>query len=269
MTVLHFGLAVDFSLTQRALIDRFSARSVESGSMVNLLQCYILSYGVYLIVLVLLLVLLAIQLLLSGRVPFFSSRREESTSSRTPPFLEKYRFVFIAASVPLLENVLMLQHASEFTFDRLKFTVPAALVIAIGFSVASSRARVLIAFFLVGAAIQGWQSYKTDLTKYAGWRDANTSNKQLAAALENQDRDACAVYASNIGVRGYTNLLFHRGIYEWKRPDQVKKLLHSTGACKSIYIEGDVLFPDLPLYTKATVTDVDGTVTVIDAGDVK
>jgi hypothetical protein len=178
-------------------------------------------------------------------------------------------FIFIAACSPLLENALLLQHASEYTHDRLKFAVPAGIIIAIGFSRCYRKAQVAISVLLILAAVHGWQSYKTDLDKYRYWSVVDVSNKKLAAVLNEQYANDCTVYLSNIGVRGYANLLFHHGIFEWKVADDAKKLMRDTHSCRSIFLEASIFLPGLPSYSKATVTDIDGTVSVVSATDLK
>jgi len=77
----------------------------------------------------------------------------------------------------------------------------------------------------------------------------------------------CAVLSSNIGVRGYANLLFHRGIYEGKYSQDSPELMAKRNACASIYLEGTSVFLGLPKYTKATIFHNDGSTSVIIMND--
>lgn len=64
-------------------------------------------------------------------------------------------------------------------------------------------------------------------------------------------------------MRGYANLLFHRGIFEYKSLQESVELMRNRNACASKYVEGTWAFSDLQNYAKATITHSNGTVEVI------
>ena len=119
------------------------------------------------------------------------------------------------------------------------------------------------------AAIQSIQSYKTDLSKYSSWNSIDIKNKKLASLIKDKYYDECTIYSSNIGVRAYSNLLFHSGIYEGKSITDATRLMKEKMACRNIYLESKFIYPDLPDYTKATIFDSNGNVTVISTADIK
>ena len=71
------------------------------------------------------------------------------------------------------------------------------------------------------------------------------------------------MYSSNIGVREYQSLLFHRGIYEGKSIKDAGNLMSIRAGCSNVYIESRWAFPDLPELKKATITRLDGSVEFI------
>ena len=75
------------------------------------------------------------------------------------------------------------------------------------------------------ASYQGYCSYREDLARYAFWGKKDKSNRALANKVIGASDQECTVYASNIAVRGYANLLFNHGIYEYKSWDDAAELL--------------------------------------------
>ena len=103
--------------------------------------------------------------------------------------------------------------------------------------------------------------YLQDTNFYAQKVDYLETNNLLADYIkENYPLDDC-VLAQNNATRGYSNLLFHRGIYEHQKPEDYKGLL--TNQRYYIYLES----PDLPFniyhYTSAAVYDTETDTTTI------
>ena len=261
-TVAYYGLATDLYSTLRAFAMRFLARSGKTGSIVSLLQGYSLSYGFYLIIIALLLVVNKFNIF-SNQQPA-TSNQQPATSNQQPTTNNNIctitQFVFIASCIPLVENILMLQHASQFTFDRLKFIVPAAFIISIGFTSSPAKFKYLLSILLIFAAAQGFRSYRADLSQYIAWKNIEMSNKKLASEIQKNYDSDCTIYSSNINVRAYANLLFNHGIFERKEISDSTELIRIRHACQIVHIDGNFVFPDIPSYTKATITKADGSV---------
>ena len=229
---------VGFVPAIEAFVRRFVARSATGSSTVALLEGYALSYGAYLPILFALLLAMAFQPRRIG------APAEEGAPDRAS---ETAR-VLLLACIPLAENLLMLQHASQFSYDRLKFAVPAALILSLGYQQFHRLGRTVLIVLLSFAAIQGAISYKRDLHGYSRWAVVDAANRQLARQVASTAAFGCSVLSSNINVRGYANLLFGRGIYEFKSPADSQELIKAKGACANVYIEGDYAFTDLPRY---------------------
>jgi len=269
ITVIYYGLATDFYSALRAFAARFIARSGKTGSLVQLVNGYSLSFGFYLIIISL--------LLLANKFNIFKINNQQSTINNQQSTINNQqstinnqqsyynigKFAFIACLIPLFENILMLQHASQFTFDRLKFIIPAAFIISIGFANSSKKIKYVVAIFLLIAAVQGFLSYKKDLSRYDTWGKIDLSNKRFAKLIEKKYSSECTIYSSNINVRGYANLLFKHGIYERKEISDSAELIQKRNACKIIHITGKFAFSDLPYFTKATVMESNGSVDVL------
>ena len=244
LTLIHYGLVVGFKPAAQAFIERFLARNTSSGSVVALLNGYALSFGLFLLIAFVAVVL-----------PFFLGSK-----SIDEPRVAKNRVAFLifAASIPLFENFIMLQHAEQFSFDRLKFLFPSAMIISIAFARLCNTLRFVLMVSLVFASIQGYSTYRSDLSLYDSWPEVDSINKLLASAIKQSTDIPCSVLLSNSGVRGYANILFNRGIFEYKYINDSKELIKKTNACSAIYLESRWIFSDLPQYRNALVTEADG-----------
>lgn len=249
ITLVHFSLAAGLMPALKAFAARFLARSPATGDLVSLLQGYSLSYGMFLIVLMGLLAFLVV-----------SPSANRSDGPASPALQAGAQCVTIALVLSLVacfENLLMLQHATEFTFDRLKFAVPAALLFAFGFVRLGAVMRVVLVFALVIASAHGVKSYKRGFREYAPWAAMDVANHQLAGVVARNHR-GCSVLSSNINVRGYANLLFGHGIYEKKSRGDAPELIGEKGACQNLFIEGWFPYPDMPEYYRLSRVDRDG-----------
>jgi hypothetical protein len=157
----------------------------------------------------------------------------------------------------------MLQHATQFSFDRLKFIFPAALILAFSFARFETKGRAILLVLILISSFHGYKSYKADMSSYSSWGSIDAENRQLVSRISDKVDMKCAVFSSNLGVRGYANLLFHRGIYESKSFQETPDLVVKRNACASVYVEGVWAFPDLQNFTRATITHSDGSKDII------
>jgi len=246
VTLVHFGLAVGFRQAVFAFSSRFLARNTSSGNLINLIQGYGLSYGMFLII-----------LSIFFAVVYFVGDQEKSKIDSQ----QKLLFLFLASSIPLIENILLMQHATVYSFDRLKFILPSALILAMCFSRQTIKWRMVFSISLILASIHGFNSYRGYLHEFKNWKLVNAANINIAAKIANVVDLRCAVLLSNFPVRGYQNLLFHHGIYEYKSLEDSSDLMIQRRACAAVYLEADsVAHFGLPLYSKAVISFSDGRV---------
>lgn len=245
--VLHISAAVGFSPTIEALTERFFARSTSAGSIKDLLEGYWISFGLFLPLL-----LVAIVFLIK-----FKSKIPSTIASNS------FTIVFLASCIPMLENILMMQHAASFTFDRLKLVIPATILISHAFAKAGTLGRSLIIVATLAASIAGYSSYRSELLTYSFWDDIEKQNQSMADKIKKRPDYACSIITSSIPVRAYPNLLFERGIYESQTPATTAELMRDRGSCASVFIEGSFVFPGITSYTKATITTKEGKIEII------
>lgn len=128
---------------------------------------------------------------------------------------------------PIVENILMKQHALSYTYDRMKFIFILSFLIC---ELASDlldtyKKRVLIYGVLIGitttAGIANLISYLNNST-YIWETDYRENNKVLAQYVSENYSDA--ILCSGTYIRGYMNLLFGKGIYEFATIDDIKSI---------------------------------------------
>ena len=157
----------------------------------------------------------------------------------------------------------MMQHATKFSFDRLKFILPASLILAFSFVWLEVKSRFIFLGFIFLSCLHGYSSYKEDTISYSSWDYFDVNNRKIASKISDAVDTRCAVFLSNTQVRGYANMLFHRSIFENKSYQDSADLLVSKKACASVYLEGKNIFADLPKYTKAIIRKIDSSTEII------
>ena len=163
----------------------------------------------------------------------------------------------------------MLQHATQFSFDRLKLIIPSAIIISLALIDRSSWFRSFVVVATAFACLHGVKTHRSDMAHYADWFSHHQENIALVELLREQVDFECATFASNLGVRGYANLLIGRSIYEYKTPEQALALNRERGGCASVFLEGRWVFPDLQRYSQAIVNWSDERSSVFTLGEVK
>lgn len=237
LVLLHYSLAAGLLPTLKAFARRFLARSPNNAHLVDFFAGYGLSFGLFLAA-----VTLALGVLVWQR--------------RTLHWPRSTVLLVLAASLPLLENLLLLQHATQFSFDRLKFIFPAALLLGLAFISLGGKGRAVLAMLLGFAVWQNAQTYRSDLAGYAGWGAIDRQNQALATLVRGQVDLGCTLISTDMTVRGYANLLFHRSIHELQR--QPLDYRGEPGSCGGLYLEGRDFRVDLPEYTRARLNLADG-----------
>ena len=234
----HFAIALGIDETLSALGERASRRAVTSGySLGRLAVGYFVSFGALTP-----LGLTAFLYILSCGI-----------FKKTRPLLA---LLFIS-SFPTLENMILMQHAAQFSFDRLKVALPLILlcVIAIA-SVPRSAFATLLAVYLVVSS--NLQIFAHDKLYFASWGEAVSTNTEIVRALQNDPLYNCSLLSAKSGVRGYLNLAVGRDVFEYWSLERLMTEAREEQACGIVLIETTNLFVDLPLIDSIIVYDVNG-----------
>ena len=210
--VLHYVIALGVENTIIGFVSRFSARTI-NRDILSLAHGYIMSYGLFLVLFAFLL---------------FSFFKHESNN-------KIYVTIVLASLFPLIENIIMYQHASQFSFDRLKFILPLSILLFIYLCRVKIQHRYTIVFLVLVCSLQNIHTYKLLVDKSTSWNATHKSNLELVEEVKKQTDISCATIATNVSVRGYYNLLFHRNIYE--KTLQVALKLPRKSQCDLVYID--------------------------------
>ena len=117
---------------------------------------------------------------------------------------------------PLVENILMKEHAVSYTYDRMKMVYPLLLAVFVILASIPKEKEWFVKGTVLAAlvcAVMGINSYIHN-TEYLWEAEYREDNEILGEyCRENYHEDA--VYGlKNAAVRGYVNVLFDRGVYE-------------------------------------------------------
>lgn len=249
VTVTHFSIALGTKETIMAFLGRFFARNAVAGNFRDLFRGYILSYGFFLIIFVFSFSVLCFK--------FCINRMNKDYDVRL------FVCIFFLSIIPLIENIVMLQHASQFSFDRLKAIFPIGLLCSYAIAHSRNTLKISLIIFSILASIQNCFSYKADLGLYEDWQIIDDNNKRLIQDVEKVTDIGCATILTNRQVRGYLNIVFNRGIYEWKKISDGPMLMNERAGCSVVFVKEDIVFPDLPALREVLIFDKDGGTTNI------
>lgn len=260
-------LAINNMHTIIAVINsRFSARALNNHnilqSMIKLILSYIESFGPYLLSLYIFI------------VSFYFFKDKFVTAGRSINRNEKM-WIFITL-FPMIENIILMQHATSYTFDRLKLIIFIIAITAILYLHIKERRRWCITAF-IGASIvvsiiqfvsvtyvfnkNNYQiSNKNTFTNRLeniykrSWPISNISfNDVMKLYLSEYDN---AVFAQQYAVRGYSNITFNRGIYEnVSDEDTLRNLTYSRRKTQAVWLLCDNDNWSMYVYNNALIYD--------------
>ena len=211
---LHYCSTVEPSLFFNALKARFLTRSFSNPVPLKLLfagywQSFQFTW-----------IFLSLLLLSALSVWFLRRKRWGAEAVRVLP--AHWYIVLLVSAVPVLENLVMKQHAISYTFDRMKLVYPIVLVSCFCADIVLHAASKNIqglrggSVGLCAAAIVtglvNLHSYIRD-PSYIRQAEYRKDNEKLVEMLSSYRDDA--VFGIRTFVRGYLNMTLHSGCYEW------------------------------------------------------
>lgn len=228
--IVHYLLRVDSQMFFQALYKRFMARNVTaSTSFLTVASGYLLSF---LYIWILMLVLLVWCFVKNGKVEL------------------KNGIMFLILGFPLLENLVMKQHAATYTYDRMKAVFILMLFICeLVRNICNDEKTGAKPKRMINASVLGITLVFSTLNinsyinngsfKYVYDAPFRATNKIMAEYVT--EKYPNALYATNTSVRGYLNLLFKRGIYENSTLERSAEIANSKNYELIIFIEHKAL----------------------------
>jgi len=163
---------------------------------------------------------------------------------------DTFNLLILLSSFSLLENIILAQHATSYTFDRLKLSFMISAMIC-NLVLAHKGKQVLIyMIFIIYSCLMSFNSYRADVKQFQGWSDIQRANTVIANKIIDTKGFYCASIYNNTRVRAYLNLLIGRSIWE-RLPNDNE--LHVSGECPVIVITGDIPFKDLQRVTSVNI----------------
>lgn len=252
--ILHYASVLPFNEVISALYKRFFARGITSAvSWTAFIKGYFCSYGFFLAILFFLLIFTLVNI--RRRQTFLSSLKERWE-------------IFFLLLFPLLENLLMQQHVVFYSYDRLKCTLPMIYLFLLCLKAipADSKygGKILktgIAAVILMACCNMTYYLKAD-SFYSHTADYLEDNILLAEYIKEHYPAKDRLTGQNNATRGYSNLLFHGGIYEYQDALSGLELLNNERYY--VYLNSEDLPFNIYRYDYALVYDTfENTVTRI------
>ncbi len=221
--VLHYLLRVDRHVFFEALKSRFMARNVLTEvALTDVFAGYLKSF---LYLWLLLAILVVWNFAKNGKIEFHRG---------------SLLFIFL---FPVIENIIMKEHAYSYTYDRMKLIFAFSFLICeLSYSLLNTIRSVKIFYisFLFLTGMIGMFNLKAYIKDpaYCWEAEYRSDNQQLADYL-NQNYDGAVLGLGNTTVRGYVNLLFGRGVYEMVDMEQLKTIASTQKKKYAIMLESE------------------------------
>lgn len=227
----HFLLNIDLESYMKILQERFFARNITNtrANFIDLLKGYFISYKY--------MILLCVGMLIT--ILSLKTYRKQLWS-----LIKEYKYPIIFFSFILLENVIMVQHAIEYRFDRLKFSYLLILIFYImllTIYICSKENKTFLmhcmTVVLIMISVMNVINYQRGYGKYITQDKYGASDKIMMEYITQRFNHSNSIICSSKSVRGYINLLFHRGIYEHAQYDQAQYLAQIHNKKYVVYLE--------------------------------
>ncbi|MDR0999867.1 MAG: hypothetical protein LBL96_03560 [Clostridiales bacterium] len=249
--VLHYLTTVSSTVFWRAVISRYNARTNALTS--NIGKGYLDSFG-------LLIAITAVTFV------FTLSYRPLRKS-----FVESLRgngYILFVMLFVLIENLIMKQHAVQYTFDRMKGVILLIFLLILCITtvwqtIDVKNHRVVAITATLSIAVVCAVSFGGYITS-THWKWDTPyleNNRAIATELAVKYTRDNSVYTQNVATRGYSNLLFRRGIYEGVTVDRATQLAVEKGKRYSVAFEVSIGEWNMYGYSDYTVIDLEAQAT--------
>jgi len=209
----HYLLRIDSAIFFETLKNRFMARNVMTA--VELTSVFGSYFKSFLYLWVLLLILIVWNIVIKKNIEF------------------KHRMLMLVLIFPILENVIMKEHALSYSYDRMKVGFIMSFVLCdLAFQILEyykESKKIIIVLTLLVMCFGG-----LNLKSYMGnsaytWNTNYRGENNKIAEYVNTVYSDSVLGVENAGIRGYMNLLFGRGIYEYISADRLKEIAAERG----------------------------------------
>ena len=227
----HYLMRTDTTVFFMALKNRFMARNITTSVLLtDVIGGYLKSF---LYLWVVLLVLTIWTFIKKGSVEI------------------KNGILLLVTAFPIVENIIMKQHALVYTYDRMKASIVLIIILCeiVRNLLDSYNAKIINAIVVVVFVVSAWLNISSYMNNPAYIWEVDYRNSNLKMAEYVVEKYPDAIYASDTLIRGYMNLLFGRGIYEWQSLESAIELANQKEKKTVVYINMDG-YKLLPIHVK-------------------
>ncbi|MEL7097306.1 MAG: hypothetical protein AAGM84_00625 [Pseudomonadota bacterium] len=242
LLVIHFSIAIGIGDLIHVLSSRAVARSFNLRALLGIIPSYFESFGA---------------LFLLSLVFTFSlmTRRAQERPKLGSPLV----FLLCLSTIPMIENLILLEHAYYFPFDRLKFALPMILVSVVFYKYYQYLHINLFAFIAVALVLHtNLTNFQFRNLQYQEWGATVRHNNQVVADFRSHALSDCVVLGNNGSARGHLNLLFASDIIERASLADLEQVIEAGDYCGMGLISTERVFTDQPRVTSITLYDLDG-----------
>ena len=216
----HFSLVININTFINIMKDRFVARDVlmanqRQEGIEKLVHGYFVSFK-YLIFLII--------------VMFIFVITTKKNRAMLWKLIKEYKYELIYFSGIMIENILMMQHATEYSFDRMKlvflFLVLFYILFTIIYLSSKKKDMIEIAFIIILTVVAFANLLEYKIGKYNYIQEETHKQKDIIISeyINKEYNRENSIIASSGVIRGFMNLTFHRGIYELQTYEKAQKL---------------------------------------------
>lgn len=236
----HYLLNVSPKLFFATVKSRFFARNIlTSVPILNLIGGYFYSF-------------LWIWVLFFGLSIFLIAKNKK--------IIFEKRILLFLTLFPSFENLIMKQHAVSYTYDRMKLAFFISfcfciLVLSILDGCKNVKKYRLILFLaVIMTGLLNLKSYRNN-PRYIWQTDYRGANEEFARSLRSDYADSI-LGLERLSVRGYVNLLFGRGIYEFQNLENLIEIAKAKGKRYAILLKANGKPWNMYEFTSAEIFDV-------------
>lgn len=236
---IHYLLVISPSSFLNALKARFFARNFATSNVI-LTDVFGGYFTSFLYLWVLLFIVIVYLIVVKGKIEFHN------------------KLMMLVMLFPIIENIVMKEHAFIYTYDRMKLIFILSYLICDLISQAiekvdTKKLSIIFVIITILFGILNIDSYINNKNyKFFNAINYRKSNQEFVDYINNHYSDN--VIVSNTAVRGYMNLLFHRGIYENHLLDSAQYLAEIQN--KRYAIELDFIYGNIPELINFKVYDM-------------
>lgn len=172
--------------------------------------------------------------------------------------IKEYNLVALILLFILLENLILLNHAINYSFDRMKAVLLLIFIVFLCICTIQEKSKKIITLALIIMAIINviYYSYNDN---YYRWRiDYLVNNKVIAKEITNKyTHENSILVHEKVATRGYSNLLYSRGIYENTKLEQAIEIAKKKNKKYIVLFQSEFKPWNMYDYENYTIYDLD------------